>query len=167
MLSHAPGASEREERDRRSLPVVTTGAIVVAYGRRSSHRQEWADRLSRTIVIRYAKQVAAALGIIATCGLRGSTLPRSDWVDPDTGHRVIRLSDEAGSQPLYFHDNAYSQLVNMSYYHATGRGGVEPNGSITPGKRWLSSRATSTGNGRCMRCPRCRSNQLLLRSEAQ
>ncbi|HEV7994100.1 MAG TPA: oligogalacturonate lyase family protein [Gemmatimonadaceae bacterium] len=32
----------------------------------------------------------------------------TDWIDPDTGHRVIRLSVEPGSQTLYFHDNAYS-----------------------------------------------------------
>ena len=34
--------------------------------------------------------------------------PRTDWIDPDTGHRVIRLSTEAGSSTLYFHDNSYS-----------------------------------------------------------
>ena len=34
--------------------------------------------------------------------------PPLDWIDPDTGHRVIRLSREAGSQSLYFHQNAYS-----------------------------------------------------------
>jgi len=34
--------------------------------------------------------------------------PPSDWIDPDTGHRVIRISSEPGSQTLYFHDNAYS-----------------------------------------------------------
>lgn len=34
--------------------------------------------------------------------------PPTDWIDPDTGHRVIRLSSEAGSQTLYFHDNAYT-----------------------------------------------------------
>lgn len=34
--------------------------------------------------------------------------PPTDWIDPDTGHRVIRLSTEAGSQTLYFHDNAYT-----------------------------------------------------------
>ena len=34
-------------------------------------------------------------------------LPR-EWIDPDTQHRVIRLSDEPGSQSLYFHQNAYT-----------------------------------------------------------
>ncbi|MSU24003.1 MAG: oligogalacturonate lyase [Opitutus sp.] len=32
----------------------------------------------------------------------------TDWIDPDTGHRVIQLSREPGSSTLYFHDNAYS-----------------------------------------------------------
>jgi len=32
----------------------------------------------------------------------------SDWIDPDTGHRIIRLSQERGSRTLYFHDNSYT-----------------------------------------------------------
>src|SRR3954469_20431744 len=31
-----------------------------------------------------------------------------DWIDPDTGHRIIRLTDDAGGSTLYFHDNAFS-----------------------------------------------------------
>jgi oligogalacturonide lyase len=31
-----------------------------------------------------------------------------DWTDPDTGHRVVRLTDDAGGSTLYFHDNALS-----------------------------------------------------------
>jgi oligogalacturonide lyase len=31
-----------------------------------------------------------------------------EWIDPDTGHRVVRLSDEPGTASLYFHQNAYS-----------------------------------------------------------
>lgn len=38
---------------------------------------------------------------------QSTDLPR-DWVDPDTGHRIVRLSDEGGSQSYYFHQNAYS-----------------------------------------------------------
>jgi oligogalacturonide lyase len=36
-----------------------------------------------------------------------SEVPR-DWIDPDTGHRVIRFSDEPGSASLYFHQNPYT-----------------------------------------------------------
>ena len=31
-----------------------------------------------------------------------------EWIDPDTGHRVVRLSEEPGSQSLYFHQNGYT-----------------------------------------------------------
>lgn len=34
--------------------------------------------------------------------------PPKTWVDPDTGHRVIRLTDEPGSASLYFNQNSYS-----------------------------------------------------------
>jgi oligogalacturonide lyase len=34
--------------------------------------------------------------------------PPRDWVDPDTGHRIVRLSDEPGSSSFYFHQNGYT-----------------------------------------------------------
>ena len=37
-----------------------------------------------------------------------SAEPPTEWIDPATGHRVIRLSREPGSGSLYFHQNAYS-----------------------------------------------------------
>ena len=39
--------------------------------------------------------------------LSAQELP-TEWIDPDTGHRVIRLSKEAGSTSLYFHQNGYT-----------------------------------------------------------
>ncbi len=35
--------------------------------------------------------------------------PPSEWIEPSTGHRVIRLSQEDGTQSFYFHQNAYTQ----------------------------------------------------------
>ncbi|HEU4934833.1 MAG TPA: oligogalacturonate lyase family protein [Vicinamibacterales bacterium] len=32
---------------------------------------------------------------------------KRDWIDPDTGHRIVRL-DVSGGSSLYFHDNAFS-----------------------------------------------------------
>ena len=32
----------------------------------------------------------------------------TEWVDADTGHRVLRLSREDNTQSLYFHQNAYT-----------------------------------------------------------
>jgi oligogalacturonide lyase len=41
----------------------------------------------------------------ATAASAGSPV---EWIDPDTGHRVIRLSTEPDSRTLYFHDNSYT-----------------------------------------------------------
>ena len=32
--------------------------------------------------------------------------PPTDWVDPATGHRIVRLSTEAGTRSIYFHQNS-------------------------------------------------------------
>lgn len=37
-----------------------------------------------------------------------ATEPPTEWIDPDTGHRVIRLSREPNTASLYFHQNAYT-----------------------------------------------------------
>jgi oligogalacturonide lyase len=39
--------------------------------------------------------------------LSAQALP-TEWIDPETGHRVIRLSREDGTQSLYFNQNAYT-----------------------------------------------------------
>lgn len=33
--------------------------------------------------------------------------PPREWIDPDTGHRVVRLTTEPNSASLYFHQHAY------------------------------------------------------------
>jgi oligogalacturonide lyase len=51
-------------------------------------------------------------GLLLTCALtvRASAVPAlpSDWIDPDTGHRIIRLSPDAGGTSLYFHQRGYT-----------------------------------------------------------
>ncbi|HEY2881479.1 MAG TPA: oligogalacturonate lyase family protein [Pirellulales bacterium] len=34
--------------------------------------------------------------------------PPTDWIDPVTGHRIVRLSKEPGTASFYFHQNAYN-----------------------------------------------------------
>jgi oligogalacturonide lyase len=34
--------------------------------------------------------------------------PPRTWIDPDTGHRIVRLTDEPGSASLYFNQNGYT-----------------------------------------------------------
>jgi oligogalacturonide lyase len=47
--------------------------------------------------------------LIAACGLGllQAADPPVEWVDPDTGHLVRRLTDEPGSASLYFNQNGY------------------------------------------------------------
>jgi oligogalacturonide lyase len=52
-----------------------------------------------------------AIALLFSAGL--SVLLRADdppreWVEPATGHRVVRLSDEPGTASLYFHQNPYT-----------------------------------------------------------
>ena len=49
----------------------------------------------------------SALIMTVTISVSAQELPR-EWIDPDTGHRVVRLSEEPGSASLYFHQNAYT-----------------------------------------------------------
>src|SRR5262249_44041920 len=39
--------------------------------------------------------------------------PPTDWIDPATGHRIIRLSTEPGTASLYFHQNAYTDTGKL------------------------------------------------------
>jgi oligogalacturonide lyase len=49
------------------------------------------------------------LSVSATfCFGRAADEPPTEWIEPATGHRVIRLSREPGTASLYFHQNAYS-----------------------------------------------------------
>ena len=60
-------------------------------------------------------QIAMKTIAVAAIALLGAAMldavqapPPRDWVDAATGHRVVRLTDDAGGSTLYFHDNAFS-----------------------------------------------------------
>src|SRR5579883_1051658 len=46
--------------------------------------------------------------------------PPKSWIDPDTGHRVIRLTDEPGSASLYFNQNGYTADGQEMVYTTPG-----------------------------------------------
>ena len=50
---------------------------------------------------------ATAQSTPATPAPATSVEPPREWIDADTGHRVVRLSDEPGSSSLYFHQRGY------------------------------------------------------------
>ena len=62
------------------------------------------------------------LAALLTLGLTAARTddPPIEWVDPATGHRVVRLSEQAGSQSLYFHQNAFAPEGDKMVFTAPG-----------------------------------------------
>ncbi len=58
-----------------------------------------------------------AAGAAHAADVSPDTLP-SDWVDPATGHRVIRLSPDDGGASLYFHQHTYTPEGDKIVIHA-------------------------------------------------
>ena len=54
------------------------------------------------------RETGLLLAIAAVGAASFAAEPSIDWVDPDTGHRVIRISTQPGSASLYFHQNTYT-----------------------------------------------------------
>jgi oligogalacturonide lyase len=50
----------------------------------------------------------------------GAEEPPKEWIDPATGHRVIRLSREPGTESLYFHQNAFTATGDKMVVVAPG-----------------------------------------------
>src|SRR5213080_2129430 len=46
--------------------------------------------------------------LIALNVAKATDEPPTEWIEPATGHRVVRLSREPGTSSLYFHQNAYT-----------------------------------------------------------
>jgi len=57
---------------------------------------------------RYLTAILLTLISIVFIKAQTTEQPR-EWIDKDTGHRVVRLSDEDGSASFYFHQNGYTQ----------------------------------------------------------
>ena len=51
--------------------------------------------------------IVILLSFLFSVAVIGQDVPK-EWVDPETGHRVVRLSDEPGSSSFYFHQNGYT-----------------------------------------------------------
>ena len=60
--------------------------------------------MARTRLLAAVAALAAPLAALA----RNASEPPRTWVDPDTGHRVVRLTTEPGSASLYFNRNSYT-----------------------------------------------------------
>jgi len=114
----------------------------------------------------------ALLLLLAVAGPALQTPPPAaprEWIDPATGHRVVRVSDDPGSATLYFHDNAFSATGDrMMFQTSKGIAVVDVARIGNPGTRieivapearggyfarrgrdiYLSGRAGNSGGGR-------------------
>jgi len=57
-------------------------------------------------------------------GRQTSSAPASDWIDPKTGHRVIRLSPDTGGSTLYFHDHRFTPEGDKMIIRGAGGVGI-------------------------------------------
>ncbi len=55
----------------------------------------------------HAARFFAIAAVVPLCAQPGPEPPKS-WIDPDTGHRIVRLTTEPGSASLYFNQNGYT-----------------------------------------------------------
>jgi oligogalacturonide lyase len=46
--------------------------------------------------------------LLATMLSQSDKEPAREWIEPATGHRVVRLSDESGTSSFYFHQNEFT-----------------------------------------------------------
>jgi len=57
---------------------------------------------------KYSAVILLTLILCVFAGAQTTEQPR-EWIDKDTGHRIVRLSDEDGSSTFYFHQNGYTE----------------------------------------------------------
>lgn len=53
------------------------------------------------------KTLLLPFGLLLGTLAAGAATPPAEWIDPDTGHRIRRLSTEPETASLYFHQNAF------------------------------------------------------------
>jgi oligogalacturonide lyase len=75
--------------------------------------------LSAALLVLLAVSSPVLRAQTASSALSPATPPPADWIDPDTGHRVIRLSPDEGGSSLYFHQNGYTPEGDKLIIHRT------------------------------------------------
>ncbi len=103
-----------------------------------------------------ARGLAAAL---AAASLAFAQAPPKSWVDPDTGHRVVRLTDEPGSASLYFNQNGYSADKTRLVY-------TTPAGISALNLKTLETREVVKGRVRVIVTGRKRNTVYFMRGDA-
>src|SRR3954470_22598546 len=93
--------------------------------------------------------VRSLLAFLAIAAAAQAQQPPTDWIDPATGHRVIRLSGDEGGSSLYFHQNTYTPKGDKLVFDTRagiavvdltrlGKGPVAPE-VVVPGSRAIAT----------------------------
>jgi oligogalacturonide lyase len=56
----------------------------------------------------FARRLSISVLALTFLNALAADIPPTDWIDPDTGHRIIRLSTAPDSSSLYFHQNSFT-----------------------------------------------------------
>src|ERR1019366_1486363 len=70
-------------------------------------RQSWGSTTEREGITMFARIGLVAILTLPAFLAQGAEPPKS-WIDPDTGHQVVRLTEEPNSASLYFNQNGYT-----------------------------------------------------------
>lgn len=65
-------------------------------------------RVPRFVIALTGLFLGLSLADLRTLAAGAAAQPPTSWIDPDTGHRVIRLTREPGSDSFYFNVNGYT-----------------------------------------------------------
>jgi oligogalacturonide lyase len=85
------------------------GGASVPASRSEKLNTSWLKRLARTLAppACLLPFIALLVGCITASTAVTHETP-TEWIDPDTGHRVVQLSTEPGSESLYFNLNPFT-----------------------------------------------------------
>src|SRR5580658_9406578 len=111
--------------------------------------------------MRFYRSMLCSLALTAALHAQSAPpgVPQKTWIDPDTGHRIVRLTDEPGSASLYFNQNGYT---------ADGKGLIytTPGGISVLNLETHATKPVVTGNVRVIVTGRKTQNVYYLKGDA-
>lgn len=105
------------------------------------------------LVFRAARASAFIAFLIAANIIQAASTPAAkplprDWIDPDTGHRIIRLSPDEGGSSLYFHQRSYTPEGDKIIIHTRAPSRAEAASSSDASAAGSVSKSSSDSNRR-------------------
>jgi oligogalacturonide lyase len=111
-----------------AAPFASDGKQPMKPGKNHSPRTSYLALALAVTLLRFAPLGGRAFGadlpdgnspVSPVASTPATNEPPTSWIDPDTGHRVIRLTREPGSASLYFNYNSYTPDGKRMVYTTT------------------------------------------------